>query len=167
MAVPLFLVRADMEKRVGSEKIEQYFDDDVDGDLADDDEAVQDVLCQAESDGFAILLKSYPSTDQIVLLVQNDDGLRNHFAWIAVNLASERRVEFTAEDGGGAHRVQHDRALKHMEDLMRSKRRSKGEAVAGKGRTAGGKLQPRPPATTAAAMQFAPTKASPTGRGGF
>ena len=161
-----YLTLADLENLVGSAAIREYFDDEVDGSLADDTDPLYQVLAAAEGEAATRLMRSW-NVDQITLLAQNDRTFRNHVAWVAVELASERRTAFTAPDGSGAHKYQYERAIAYFEALSKGKTRSPGEAQAGVGANIGGVIQPAREAPGAPRFMFAPDRDNPRGQGGF
>jgi hypothetical protein len=144
MAAPDFLVLDDLYSRVGTRRVIELFDDDNDGNITDASEiaAYQAVMCEAESILYSRLLRSYTDKASIVLLAQNDAILRGHCAWVAMEIASERRSFAAGRDGRGAFVFQYERALAEFDLLSRGRSRSKGEAVAGKSGNVGGVVQP-------------------------
>ncbi len=161
-----YLTLQHLFNKVGSERVRQFFDDNVDGDLSDDDAAVQQILSEAEGEAASRMLRAY-NHDNIVQLAGADEVFVGHVAWVALELASERRPEFCGADGKGQFWAQYERAVSYFENLSKGKQRSRGEAVAGKGKNTGGNLQPKPPAGTADNFVFAPSKSAPDGHGGF
>ena len=144
MPTPDFLVIDDLNSRVGPRKVIELFDDDNDGDLSEASEiaAYEAILCEAESILYSRLLRSYTSKASIVLLASNDAIIKGHCAWIALEIASERRSFAAGREGRGAFVFQYERALAEFDLLSRGRSRSKGEAVAGKSGNVGGVVQP-------------------------
>ncbi len=167
MAVAEILVVQDLFNRVGADKIRQYFDDSGDASLVDDDPQLQSVMASAEGLYFAHMLKAGYDRQALIDLANADETIKEHIAWIAVELASERRPAFTAADGSGAHIVQYDRAVAIFTKMSKARLRSGGEATVGRNAHVGGNVQPAPPSGTAGDFVFAPSKNAPTGRGGF
>ena len=162
-----FLVLQDLYNRAGSDKMNGYFDDNLNGIVSDESDIVDDILMAAEGEYFSRMLRSYGSKDTLITLVNNDPTLKSHVAWIACELASERRQEFTDDEGWGAYKMQYDRALKYIDNLSRGSQRSIAESIVGKGANTGGNISPSPPQGTSRQFIFSPSKNSPTGHGGF
>jgi len=164
-----FLTRDDLEFLVGSNRVSQWFDDDISGsiEVGDETDSLTRILDMAEAEAYTKLRRSW-SFDNIVDLVDNDPGLKSHIAWIACHFASERREEFNQDDGAGAFRYQYDRAVKYLDDLSKAKTRSKGEEIVGPAASLGGVLQPTD-ATEGDIPKFvfARDKWAPSGHGGF
>lgn len=141
---PDFLELDDLYAKVGQRRVIELFDDDNDGDLLDLSEvtAYQAILCEAESILYSRLLRSYADKASIVTLAENDAIIRGHCAWIALEIASERRSFAAGREGRGAFVFQYERALAEFDLLSRGRSRSKGEAVAGKSGNVGGVVQP-------------------------
>jgi hypothetical protein len=167
--MPVIIALSDLESKVGAQKIAQYFDDNLDADLTSVEEvaAIDVVLDEAEGEYFAEMLKGFKSKLQLIDLANADPVLKGHIAWIGVELASERRTEFTDAEGKGAHWIQYTRAIDHFQKVARNKKRSGGEETAGKGANVGGVIQPKPPASEPDAFIFASSKGAPRGHGGF
>lgn len=162
-----FLAYSDLVARVGDSVALRYFDDDGDGQLSSDEtDVMTSVLNAAEAKAYSAMMGAW-SKAQIILLAENDEYFKQQVAWVACELASERRTEFCAPDGSGAHMVQYNRALQHFSALKKNTARSAGESAAGRAATAGGNISPTPPADTACQYMFAPSKRSPTGHGSF
>lgn len=165
--MPDILALADLQNRIGADKVLKYFDDDVDNVVDDVDANVVAILEEAEGEAYSRMLRAYGDKQSIIDLAANDPVFKGHIAWVACELASERNTEFTDAEGWGAHKAQYNRAIAFFENLSKGRLRSKGEAVAGRNAHVGGTLQPAPPAATEGAFVFAPSKKSPTGHGGF
>lgn len=144
MATPDFLTIDDLNTRVGPRRVIELFDDDNDGNITDASEiaAYQAVMCEAESILYSRLLRAYADKASIVLLAENDDIIKGHCSWIALEIASERRSFAAGRDGRGAFVFQYERALQEFDLLSRGRSRSKGEAVAGTSGNVGGVVQP-------------------------
>lgn len=167
-----FLTLADLYSRVDPNKVLAYFDDDNNGVIADGDSQVDAVLSAAEAEMYARLMRAYPGDPAdaggaMQSLVNEDPALKGHVIFVALQLAAERRPEFTNAEGVGPYQTQWNRAITYFETLSKGLQRSRGERTAGVGANSGGNLQPRPPATTERQFIFAPSKSSPNGHGGF
>ena len=167
-----FLTLDDLYSRANPRKVNAFFDDDNNGVISSTDPAVDAVLSAAEAEMYARLMRAYPGDPSdpagpIRRLVDNDPALKGHCIFVALQLASERRTEFTSDDGTGSFQKQWERAIDYFETLSKGLKRSRGETAAGKGANTGGKLQPKPPAATSCQFIFAPSKNSPGGHGGF
>lgn len=164
----LYLTIDHLKHLVGSKKVEQLFDDDLSSsiDAGFETDAVTTILDMAESVASSKLLRRYTSNDQIVALANADSGFITHVAYIALELASERRSEFLSNDGKGEYWVQYERAVTYLDDLSKSKIRSVGESEAGTGARVGGTVKPQLQTGTPRFV-FAPDDDFPTGHGGF
>ena len=163
-----FLSLSDLVSRCDATTVTRMADRDGDGQLLEGDLAIlNEILIEAEGFAYTRLLKGYPSKQQCIDLLNADPFLKGQVAWIALELVSERQPGFNAADGGGAYKVQHDRAMKELEKAGTAKTRSQGEETAGKNVRVGGRLQSRPPAGEADAFVFAPSRNNPRGSGGF
>ncbi len=163
-----YLVKADLETLVGVDRVLRMFDDDVSGSFESGETSdLTVILDAAEAFVASFLLKAYPDTDTIAVLVAADPMLKVQATWIAIELASERRPEFCDDEGWGQFKAQYLRAEKYIKSISQGKKRSAGEATAGKGGQREGKIQPTETAGEADAFKFAPNQNSPTGYGGF
>lgn len=162
-----FLILQDLFNRAGSDTISGYFDDNLNGTLTDEDSIVDDILMSAEGEMFSRMLRAYSTKDVMITLVNNDPTLKSHVAWIACELASERRSTFTDDEGWGPFKMQYNRAIEYIERLSKGLQRSTAESLVGQGANTGGNLSPSPPQGTARQFIFSPSKQSPTGHGGF
>jgi len=167
-----FLTLQDLYNRVPANTVNGYFDDSNNGTISEESAIVQDVLSAAEGEFYSRIMRAYPGNPKdpggaVQLLVANDSTLRMHIAWIAVEIACERRVEFTTSEGWGAYRAQYERAVKYIDNVSKGLQRSSGETQAGKGANTGGNLQPAPPAGTVGQFVFASSRDAPGGHGGF
>lgn len=163
-----FLTLLDLEARAGAATVRRLVDDDGDAILGVADLARMDlILIEAEGLVYSALLRAYANKATIVLLMLADGAALGQAAWIALELLSERRVEFSAADGWGAYRAQYERAMRFFDHLSKGRISSGAQEVVGSGSSVGGMLQPKPPAGTEGQFTFAPSRRSPTGRGGF
>lgn len=175
MAQPAVLTLADMYARCPANTIRGYFDDSNDGSLTDENSMVMDVLASAEGELYSRVARAWPGTlmtdpnSPIRLLILNDPTLRMHLAWIACELASERRIEFTDKDGWGAFRAQYERAIIYIENLSKGILKSPGEAIVGPNGTSGGYVSGTQSGNgwEDPDFVFAPSRYSPGGHGGF
>lgn len=163
LRVPKYLTSADLDARIGAARVDQLFDDDGDG--LRDALTVNTILVEAEDLAAASMLKAYPA-ESVTLLGQNDETFRGQVAWIACELASERRGEFVAEDGKGRYWAQYLRAKEYFGQLAKGQLKPAGEAQAGTNRQAGGAVTPTLVANSPRFI-FAPDRYAPNGRGGF
>lgn len=138
----------DLETVVNVEDVDRLFHDDNSG--IRDPKLLQSVMQQAEALAESKLLRSW-SREQIARLAFHDDNLRMQAAWIALELATERRGEFIAADGKGRFWAQYERAINFFDSLSKSKDHSRGEKSkaklgvqpAGQGANSGGNRKPR------------------------
>lgn len=168
----LILTLADLYSRVGSAKINGYFDDSYNGVLDEETAAVQDVLMAAEGAYFAKMLRAFPGnpTDPghpLITLANNDAVVRMHLSWAGVELACERRPAFCDAEGWGAYKMQYARAMQHFEDLAKGINRSSGGTLAGVSANTGGSLQPKDTSGNVQPFVFAASRDKPSGTGGF
>jgi len=163
-AVPEYLTGVDLEELIGSAEVDRLFDDDGDG--IRDSSKLNSVLAQAEAIALSRMLRGWTRT-QVVTLAQNDPAFTAMVAWVACELAAERRGDFLSSDGWGRYRAQYDRAIQYFEALSKSQIHSKGEGAAGTNKQTGGRLQPRLSNGDPVPPIFGPNKNSPFGPGGF
>jgi hypothetical protein len=161
--VPDYLTSADLDARAGAARVDLLFDDD--GDSQRDPEVMNAIMCEAEDFAASRMLKSWNRT-AIATLAAQDITFRGHVAWVALELASERRAEWLAEDGKGRYWAQYLRAKEHFDMLAKSQISSQGEVQAGANAQSGGKLGPtnNPSIST---FVFAADRNAPRGHGGF
>lgn len=162
-----FLTLDDLVARITMQRAVQFLDDDGDGAIAEADESVATVLNEAEGFVYSVMLRAYGAKERIIVLAQNDPNFVVQASWLAAEVASTRRQEFTAADGSGAYKTQFDRATRFFDQLAKSGIVSKGEAVAGRNPLSGGSKRNAPPAGTSDQFVFAPSKGAPEGHGGF
>lgn len=162
-----YLALADLQAKVGAARVLQLFDDDGDGVLGVA-ELVNVWIVLEEAEGFAYsrMLRAW-TQDAVIDLAGADPLFKGHVAWVALELASERRPEFTSPDGKGQFWAQYERAIQFFDALSKNKQRSIGETAGGRAGTAGGNVSPTTTANTAAQFTFAPSRRSPHGHGGF
>jgi hypothetical protein len=159
------LTIADLDGLVGRARVEQYFDDDLSGDLAEESTELDDVLTAAANEADRFLKRSFSDT-QIAELMAVDKSLRRHVAWVALEFASERRPELCSADGTGAFYKQYERACEAFKALGKGNTRSFGESEGGKSARIGGYVQP---ALNRGEPRFifAPDRNHPRGHGDF
>jgi hypothetical protein len=163
LRVPAYLTSADLDNRIGAARVDMLFDDD--GDSLRDAIPLNAIMVEAEDLAASWMLKGYP-IESVVLLGKNDETFRGQVAWVAAELASERRQEFIAEDGKGRYWAQYTRAKEYFTAMSKAQLRSPAETVAGKNAGSGGSLSPTLQ-TNQPRFIFAPDRGSPTGHGGF
>lgn len=152
----------DLECVVDRATVDRLFNDDNSGfrDMVLIEQVIQGAEAMAESK----LLRSW-TREQIFELATHDAALRHQAAWIAMEMATERRQEFIAADGKGRYWAQYERAIAYFDALSKSKDHSRGETRAGQGANAGGERRPTLRADEAPFI-FAPDK-NGVGQGGF
>src|SRR5574341_2274511 len=161
MATPEYLTPGDLEANIGAGEVTRLSDDDGDG--IRDSTTLNQVMAEAEGLAASYLLRGF-SAQQILLLAANDPYLTSSSAWIACELLSERRGEFIAPDGKGRYWVQYERAIGYCDRLAKAQIKSKGEAVAGENKLAGGSVRPKTLDGKNPTFVFSPDRESPTGR---
>ncbi len=161
--VPGYMTSADLDARVGAAKIDELFSDDGSG--IRDSVTVNTLLIEAEDFAATRMLKSW-GIDQVNDMASLDESFRAQVAWVAIELASERRSEFLAEDGKGRYWAQYTRAKEHFDALAKSKIASAAETTVGKSKQTGGGLNP-PVQQPVPRFTWASDKYNPYGRGGF
>lgn len=162
-----FLAYADLTAATSDERVIRFFDDDSDGVLSTAEQALADgVMNAAENLAYSMMMGAWTKAN-IILLAQNDPYFKQQVAWVAMEMASERRPEFCQADGSGQFMAQYNRAIAHFKALKTNSGRSAGEGVAGRAATAKGTRSPSPPNGTDSQFTFAPSKKAPSGHGGF
>lgn len=164
LATPQYLQVGDLEEHIGAAEVDRLFDDDGDG--LREDAKVDATMAEAEAIALSRMLRGW-TEEQVIILAANDPAFTGQVAWIACELATERRPQFTAADGWGRFRAQYERAIQYLDALSKSQTHSKGERVAGKNQQTGGKLAPRMTDGTLIPPTFGPSAAFPLGKGGF
>lgn len=166
--MPAFLTQADLERRVTAERVLRMADDDGDGSLNGTEQAnVTAAMDEAESYALSTVSKAGYDMDSFALLANADPAIKQHVAWMAVEILSERRLEFTSSEGWGPYKAQFERAETYLKRFSQGRKRSpQGEAAAGKNKQVGGNRRPKR-ASGVADFVFAPSKNYPTGHGGF
>lgn len=163
MRIPDYMTSADLDARAGAATVDMLFDDD--GDNQRDPPLVNQILCEAEDFAASMMLKSW-NREAIGKLANNDVQFKGHVAWVALQLASERRAVWLSESGEGRYGAQYKRASDHFDRLSKSGLSSQGETTSGANRQSGGSLGPTniPGKPT---FVFAPDSRAPRGHGGF
>lgn len=161
-----YLGISDLENIVGSQRVRQYFDDDMDESILDETSSTTAILAAAEAEAASRLLRAY-TNDQIVDMATHDRTMRSHVAWIALEFAYERRPEFVTDQGHGAYWAQYERAIEFFEAMAKGNLRSTAEEVIGQNAQIGGTVQPPRTSASDARFTFAPDVAAPKGKGGF
>lgn len=157
-----YLTAADLEACVSVETVDRLFHDDNSG--VRDVLLMEAVMREAEALADSRMLRGW-SEDQITTLANNDPGFRNFAAWVAMELASERRGEFISQDGKGRYWAQYERSIDHFDRLSKSRIHSKGERQAGTNANTGG--QTRPTLQTDQPRFIFADEPDGTGHGGF
>ncbi len=143
-----WLTVKDLERCVSVDVVDRLFQDNNTSQR--DPGLVQSVILEAQSLAESKLLRSW-SQSQIVQLAFHDHAVRLNAAWIAIELATERRGEFIAADGKGRYWAQYERGINFFDALSKSKDHSRGEKAqtqlgvsgAGTGKNTGGKRLPQ------------------------
>lgn len=163
LRTPKYMTSADLDARTGAAKIDELFCDDGSG--IRNSVTVNTILVEAEDFAATRMLKAW-TIDQINQMAATDETFKAQVAWVAIELASERRSEFLAEDGKGRYWMQYMRAKEHFDALAKSKIASAAETTVGRSKQAGGSLSPTvtPPMPR---FTWAPDKFNPSGHGGF
>lgn len=130
----------DLESTTTRDTIDQLFDDSNTG--FRDMVLVESVINEAEALAESHLLRNWKPAD-ILTLAKNDPAVRKQGAWIALEMASERKKQFTSDDGKGRFWVQYERAVEFFERLGKSQLHSRGEQHAGGGAQSGGARVPK------------------------
>jgi hypothetical protein len=160
-----YLTLQDLYNNVGAERVLHLFDDSVDGSLTDESDEVARILEAAEAEAASHMLRGW-NKDQIIALAGYDKSFLSHVAWIALELASERRPEFTQSDGKGMFWVQYERAISYVKNVSKSKQISVGESEVATNANTGGNMRPTLQ-TNQSRFIFAPDEENPTGHGGY
>jgi len=100
---------------------------------------IEAVIQGAEAMAESKLLRSW-TRDQIATMALADVALRQQAAWIAMEMASERRQEFIAADGKGRYWAQYERSISYFDGLSKSKDHSRGEEQARSANTGGARM---------------------------
>ena len=109
--------------------------------------------------GDAILLKGWPTIEQIETLIAEDDAVRALMCRLIIATGMQGKAEWTGD--GAPHKGLEQRTMAQLELLATAQARSVGEAAAGKNPNAGGTIQPGTPN-----FMFAPSRSRPR-RGGY
>lgn len=174
MPVPVRLTINHLYARIGARRVNGYFDDSHNGEVGDEDEtdAVNDVLSAAEGMFFAYGMRNWTGNPRdagsaIIKLIDNDPILLMHLAWVACQMAAERRPEFTDENGNGPFKAQYERAEKYFVNISKGLQTSLGSIEAGAGANAGGSFSQVDESGYPDPFIFASSKYRPGGPGGF
>jgi hypothetical protein len=135
-----YLTAADLEACTSVETVDRLFHDDNSG--VRNMLLMESVMREAEALADSRMLRGW-TEDQITTLALNDSGFRCFVAWVALELATERRAEFISTDGKGRYWAQYERSIDHFVRLSKSKIHSKGERVAGTNANTGGRARPQ------------------------
>jgi hypothetical protein len=160
-----YLTLQDLYNLAGHSTVLQFFDDDYDGAICDESWSVNAVLRAAEAEAAARLRRGW-TVDGITELGTHDLTFRSHVAWVALEMAAERRKEFLSAEGRGPFAFQYERAIQYFEKISKGRLRPYGETEAGTASTVGGTVQPTV-TTEEPRFIFAPDRDNPTGHGGF
>ena len=163
MSEPQYLKLDDLRSRAGTESVDRLFSQAGTGGQPDPLK-VNTILTEAEHLVGSELHRAW-GRDAVVDLMQTDENLRGQAAWVALELASESKHEFSNPDGWGRYRVQYERAMTHFKKLADGRVRTSSPKVDG-GANSGGRIQPRMP-NRERNFVFAPSNNSPKGQGGF
>ncbi len=162
---PTYLKLEDLSLLAGADTITRLFDDTLSGSADDDTAAV--IMANAEGTAKGYLLRAY-NDNQMRDLGRNDPTFKMHVAWVAIEMASERRSEFVSEDGKGRYWQQYLRAITFFENLSKAKIRTPAESVIGPGANVGGATQPSKASLRGRKrFVFATDRDNPGGSGGF
>lgn len=120
----VWLTMRDLERVVSRNVVDMLFQDTNSN--VRDPIIVQEILLAAISLAETKLLRSW-SREQIARLAFHDPAVRSHAAWIAIELATERKGEFISADGKGRYWAQYERGISFFDALSKSKDQSRGE----------------------------------------
>jgi hypothetical protein len=143
-----WLTFKDLERVTSVDVIDRLFQDNNGG--RRDAALLQSIILEAQALAESKLLRSW-NQESIVKLAFHDPAVRMNAAWIALELATERRGEFIASDGKGRYWAQYERAMTFFDGLSKSKDQSRGEKAntqlgvdaAGVNKNTGGKRSPQ------------------------
>lgn len=128
----------DLEAVVDVATIDRLFHDDNSG--FRNMKLIETVIQGAEALAESKLLRSW-SREQIYEMAGLDTALRHQAAWLALEMATERKQEFVSSDGKGRYWAQYERSIAYFDALSKSKDHSRGEVVA-KSANTGGQRRP-------------------------
>lgn len=137
-----YLTRADLVACITEGRLVQYFDDDCDGVVLDTDPNLIAILQRAERMAESRMRRSYTHV-QILGLAALDEEFVGNVAWIAAELACERRTEFLSAEGKGAYWAQYTRALDEIDKLSKAQIRTVAEDTVGRLGNSGGSTTSR------------------------
>ena len=156
------ITQAMLERRVGTKTVAQYCNDT--GATVADATIVGEILDEAVDVSVGLLGPGFTPA-QVDLLAANDAGVRGAMLDIAADLMGHRRPALIGPDGKSPWGGWRTKAEDVLERAGQAQRRLKGEFVtggAGPNALAHVTTSLDPPA-----LQFAPTRDSPRGTGGF
>lgn len=119
-----WLTFKDLERVTSPDVIDRLFQDN--NSSMRDPALLQSIILEAQALAESKLLRSW-GQEAIVKLAFHDPAVRMNAAWIALELATERRGEFVAADGKGRYWAQYERAITFFDGLSKSKDQSRGE----------------------------------------
>ena len=163
MAVDPLISQSDLERRFTPATVLRFADDAGVGDPSD--AGVSSIVSGAIQEASAIaqgLLRNSWTTEQVVILAQEDPSVAGAVADIAIALLARRRPEFLSSDGTTLYsgtRREAERVLKAMADRDIS---PPGDTAAGPNKTIG--TYPNRPATS---LIFQGSSGNNRGPGGF
>lgn len=142
-----WLTFKDLERVTSPDVVDRLFQDNNSG--RRDAALLQSIILEAQALAESKLLRSW-GQEAIVQLAFHDSAVRMNAAWIAMELATERRGEFIANDGKGRYWAQYERAMTFFDGLSKSKDQSRGEkaktqlgvTAAGTSKNSGGRRLP-------------------------
>ena len=153
--------RADVVAVCGPRAVDQWCDDDGDG--VAEAEVVDDAL-DAASDRAGLLLEGW-SVENVVELVARDRAVKRAIAEVAAGLMGRRRPEFASDQGRFLSDAYLTRGEETLKKVAKGAERSAAQTTVG------------PPAASTSGASWVvtdgrepfarPSKAFPTGRGGF
>lgn len=138
-----WLALSDLEAAGGADTVAQLFADAKTGTV--EPGRLQRAMQMAEAYAESLLLKAWPRA-AIPALAREDEAVRFHAAWLALEFASETRAEFLASDGKGRFWAQYERATSYLSGMAKAQLASRAaSAQGGPGPSAqsGGARRPR------------------------
>lgn len=128
----LFASREDLERRFGQQRVLDLFDDDRDGVVDGTDLTIlNEVISEADDVVQGALVHKGWERSELVGL-SRDRQLRRAACQIVMQLAGERRPEFTNDQGRPLYDEYGERARKFLSGFARGEQRSRLEAAHGK-----------------------------------
>lgn len=161
-----FLTREELEGHIGAQRVLDFFDDDRDGSLGDDELGRLIEVVAVTNDTVTGAVRNKGWEDDALNELSEDRALRFAAKQIAASICGERKPEFYDANGDPPFAAQGKRGNQYLKDLAKGDQRSRTEGTgAGVNRSIRGRVSISDPSSVFGRDANDPTDKYGDGRG--